>query len=542
MAPTSVHLCVILHGLWGSPTHVAYLSESLISHARSTTTHEADGGEATRLEVLVSKVNGISAGHLYDGIDVCAERVVEEIDQEVRRLEEEGATVVKFSMVGYSLGGLVARYVLGLLDSRSPSFFSSAAPKNFTTFASPWIGIPAYDSFWSRTFRYLGGRLLSRTGRQLYERDRFMPLRFAEDGADNKGARGRNQKIEAAPLLTIMADPRYGFYQALRKFDRVDVFANIVNDRTVPFPTGALESHDPFAFARVKAQEAAEKRGEMVRDKIDWRSGGLEITLYDDAPIISSFTRTAPPSSADSSSPPSRRRFRRRLRLPTPFRPSTYPVSRPKALFVISLLPVLWPLSIVFLATRSLVHTAQSSRRIRGARKKVGGGKEGWLERVGIVLAEVAEAAGGDNPEHVVRLEGGGDGEGGSTGVRHENDEKATSMTSESSSTSSTSSSTALLDSPSPSSSQTSASASLSFSPTDSDLSAAALELGTDPTFSASQLSQLRALNTLPQLRKHLVLLDVYFSHGAIVCRDRNFDQHQQGKEVVDWWARHFVL
>lgn len=126
----------------------------------------------------------------------------------------------------YSLGGLVARYVLGLLDSRTPSFFSHTQPKNFTTFASPWIGIPAYDSFWSRTFRYLGGRLLSRTGRQLYERDRFLPVRFA-DGVDKKGARGKKEKVEAAPLLRVMADPRYSFYRALRKFERIVVFANM---------------------------------------------------------------------------------------------------------------------------------------------------------------------------------------------------------------------------------------------------------------------------------------------------------------------------
>lgn len=246
MASTPVHLCVILHGLWGSPSHVSYLSESLTSHARSTAQPEAGEEEPIRLEVLVSKANGISAGHLYDGIDVCAERVVEEIDEEVRRLEGEGAMVERFSIIGcvfflpqaesaadsftitrsYSLGGLVARYVLGLLDSRTPSFFSHVQPKNFTTFASPWIGIPAYNSFWSRTFRYLGGRLLSRTGRQLYERDRFLPLRFADE-ADKKGVRGKKENVEAAPLLKVMADPRYSFYKALQKFERIDVFANM---------------------------------------------------------------------------------------------------------------------------------------------------------------------------------------------------------------------------------------------------------------------------------------------------------------------------
>lgn len=41
----------------------------------------------------------------------------------------------------YSLGGLIARYALGLLESRTPSFFTDIKPINFTTFASPAIGM-----------------------------------------------------------------------------------------------------------------------------------------------------------------------------------------------------------------------------------------------------------------------------------------------------------------------------------------------------------------------------------------------------------------
>lgn len=92
---SAVHLCVILHGLWGSPAHVAYLKDSLLRQADST---QSDG---TKLVVFVSAANSTSSGHLYDGFDVCAERVVEEIDAEVGRIaSEEGGTVEKFSIVG----------------------------------------------------------------------------------------------------------------------------------------------------------------------------------------------------------------------------------------------------------------------------------------------------------------------------------------------------------------------------------------------------------------------------------------------------------
>lgn len=83
-----------------------------------------------------------------------------EIDEEILRIEKGGDKVTKFSIVGYvhllykricifidffclllrsySLGGLVARYLVGLLYERK--FFETVEPVNFTTFASPAIG------------------------------------------------------------------------------------------------------------------------------------------------------------------------------------------------------------------------------------------------------------------------------------------------------------------------------------------------------------------------------------------------------------------
>jgi hypothetical protein len=154
----------------------------------------------------------------------------------------------------YSLGGLVARYVLGLLESRTPSFFAEVRPVNFATFASPAIGMsvfhgvtgritllttsialdsPQYTSAWSAIFKYLGARLLSRSGSQLYENDRFLPSSIL-DGLDQdlkpkpKGALSRFSvaRENAEPLLAVMADPRYNFFKALAAFERIEIYAN----------------------------------------------------------------------------------------------------------------------------------------------------------------------------------------------------------------------------------------------------------------------------------------------------------------------------
>lgn len=68
------------------------------------------------LHIHVSKRN--SGSFTYDGIELGGQRVCQEIEEELKRLSESGQTVKKLSMVGYSLGGLVARYTAGLLESR----------------------------------------------------------------------------------------------------------------------------------------------------------------------------------------------------------------------------------------------------------------------------------------------------------------------------------------------------------------------------------------------------------------------------------------
>lgn len=60
------------------------------------------------------------------------ERIVYEVEQEIARLEaEHGAKIQKISIAGYSLGGLVSRYAIGLMYSSG--LFGSIEPVNFTT-------------------------------------------------------------------------------------------------------------------------------------------------------------------------------------------------------------------------------------------------------------------------------------------------------------------------------------------------------------------------------------------------------------------------
>lgn len=189
----------------------------------------------------------------YDGIDWIAERVVKEIKSEQNELRKQSKYVARFSIIGYSLGGLVARYVIALLDSQNyfnnPSSSSSSKQvkkveaRHFATFATPHIGVPPADGNFGRLANFIGGRMLSRTGEQLY----LLDSGWESDNnlhQDNSSSSFSN-KVKVG-LIESMAKPDSIFIKALNRFQKITIYANAVNDRTVPFRTGCIEEWDPF--------------------------------------------------------------------------------------------------------------------------------------------------------------------------------------------------------------------------------------------------------------------------------------------------------
>ena len=68
------------------------------------------------LYLLLAKRN--TGSFTYDGIELGGERVCAEIIEEMRTIEEKGGKIKKLSIIGYSLGGLVSRYTVGLLETK----------------------------------------------------------------------------------------------------------------------------------------------------------------------------------------------------------------------------------------------------------------------------------------------------------------------------------------------------------------------------------------------------------------------------------------
>lgn len=175
------------------------------------------------LNLLLAKQN--SGSFTYDGIERGGERVCAEIEEELRKIEKEGGKITKLSVIGYSLGGLVSRYAVGLLDAKG--ILDDVECMNFATFASPHLGVRTPLKGWhNHVWNVLGARTLSMSGRQLFTIDKF---------------RDTNR-----PLLSVLADPNSIFMSGLRKFKRHTLYANVTNDRSAVYYTTGITKTDPF--------------------------------------------------------------------------------------------------------------------------------------------------------------------------------------------------------------------------------------------------------------------------------------------------------
>jgi esterase/lipase len=99
--------------LWGNPAHLQFLNDSLREQFAQDNLH-----------ILVPKSN--AGNFTYDGIELGGERVTSEIEERLRELAKSGVDINRISVIGYSLGGLIARYAIGLLYHKG--IFESIQP------------------------------------------------------------------------------------------------------------------------------------------------------------------------------------------------------------------------------------------------------------------------------------------------------------------------------------------------------------------------------------------------------------------------------
>lgn len=199
-----MHLVVLVHGLFGNPGHLSAMESSIDNILPP----------ALVKEVYIHKATCLSPIGTFDGISDNAELLYTEIKQ---LITETGAT--KLSLIGYSMGGLILRYVIGMFEQER--LFLKIEPVLFATFATPHLGSRnTTPTLFGKAFNTVGPIISGKTGLDLFG---------------------------VTSVLSDMSDPKSTFYLGLQRFKHLYLFANASKDRTVPFWTAFIVPINPFS-------------------------------------------------------------------------------------------------------------------------------------------------------------------------------------------------------------------------------------------------------------------------------------------------------
>ncbi|EGC39862.1 hypothetical protein DICPUDRAFT_147284 [Dictyostelium purpureum] len=225
------HLIVLQHGL-----HATYQDfNSIISR------FEKENFE--NCEFVAAKSNSYFLA-TRDGIDKVGNRLF----VEVKELYEKYNHPKKISFIGHSLGGLVARYAIGLLYR--DGFFKICEPDQFISLSSPHCGSrrPSTTVF-NKVAHYFVDSFLSVTGRQLILHDSDLPdnIKVFPDtsnlpkGFENTTTSSNDPAIVSSPPLQI-SSPSIEVYKSVGNDEKLTIIEKkeenevITNDQEVPMP------------------------------------------------------------------------------------------------------------------------------------------------------------------------------------------------------------------------------------------------------------------------------------------------------------------
>ncbi|KAI9144676.1 putative serine esterase-domain-containing protein [Paraphysoderma sedebokerense] len=204
-----IHVWALSHGLYGHPGHLWYIEEKL------------KGLYGDKIEIFTPSINAVEL--TFDGVDVCGERFLRKVLEHYEVLSSSHR-VTKISFLGYSLGGIIARYAVGKLYSMG--FFKHVTPSNFVTIATPHLGgLKKESSLFRKIFNEIPRRGLYRSGKQMALMDK-----------DWNGV----------PLLVLMSDPIKPFYKGLKMFPNILLVSNVVGDNTVGYTGPAIATSNPY--------------------------------------------------------------------------------------------------------------------------------------------------------------------------------------------------------------------------------------------------------------------------------------------------------
>jgi hypothetical protein len=221
-----MHLIVIHHGMWGNSSHLQSVVNAIQSEVKDSLVHNCS-------------VNSLF--YSYQGIDYCGLRLRGDVLKFIKSYNSDNSLPIsQISFIGYSAGGLINRYCIGLLQTEG--FFDRVEPLHFITIATPHLGTRVT----SRTF---SGRFFNRL------MELAVPIYAGRSGCqmlliDNHGS-------DRVPLLQDLACSDSPYIAGLARFPHKYVYSNINNDNTVPYSTSSLSYSNKWKGSSPGAKDSS---------------------------------------------------------------------------------------------------------------------------------------------------------------------------------------------------------------------------------------------------------------------------------------------
>lgn len=210
------HLFVLIHGMWGSSSHMKSMLKVYKDKLPDDTIFFVPAENAKF--------------KTFDGIEIIGYRTLIELCQFINNYQDTHSVddrIDRISIVGYSLGGLIARFVIGKCFNECMEIFHDIKPILFISVATPHLGIEFYNNnSWFRAYllnplmKILGSTFLGKSGRDLFIMNSYNNI-----------------------LIRLSKDE---YLKSLSLFQERICFANVKNDRTVAFYTAFISNYDPF--------------------------------------------------------------------------------------------------------------------------------------------------------------------------------------------------------------------------------------------------------------------------------------------------------
>lgn len=249
-ASDTLHLIVLVHGIYGTPSSLEYIQTALRECSAQKPHHQ----------VLVHLAQ-CNLGHTTDGVEKGGSRLAEEVNAWLDQIfnQDKKHKSITLSLLGNSLGGLYARYALSLID------WNRATPAIFCTTCTPHLGVSG-----EHTYLRIGSlgesvvaQCMGRTGRDLFRKTTLV------------------QDLAVQPQ----------FVDPLKAFQHRLTFANAYNtDFQVPCSTAAFLSRTESEHWPVEAPELSASRHAVAESFVVERVETKRSVGKDDE------TEEAPPS------------------------------------------------------------------------------------------------------------------------------------------------------------------------------------------------------------------------------------------------------